>query len=93
MYSLGTYLDNDVGNVCFFFLCVCVQAHERARSARNEVAHIRCEIVRLEEESKLLAKDKALLEVAIQNKRKELSINQQSQATRQKMSTKEKKVI
>eukprot|EP00117_Sycon_ciliatum_P049620 scpid38610/ scgid35140/ len=62
------------------------------RDSRDESAQLQQAICRLGEEQKLLGKCKCLLEVAIQDKRKGMSVNHQSQALRQKMSARDQRL-
>lgn len=60
--------------------------HEHIRSLKYEVARLREHLLRLEEEIKHLNRGRHTLEIAIQDMRKALSVNQQSLSTQQKKS-------
>lgn len=60
--------------------------HEHIRSLKYEVAKLREHLLRLEEEIKHLNRGRHTLEIAIQDMRKALSVNQQSLSTQQKKS-------
>ena len=60
--------------------------HEHIRSLKYEVAKLREQLLRLEEEIKHLNRVRHTLEITIQDTRKALSVNQQSLSTQQKRS-------
>lgn len=60
--------------------------HEHIRSLKYEVAKLREHLLRMEEEIKHLNRGRHTLEIAIQDMRKALSVNQQSLSTQQKKS-------
>lgn len=67
-------LRQDTNNDCFHHI----------RSVKYHVAVLHKHLLKIEEEIKMMSKGRRMLEIAIQDSRKSLSVNQQSLSTQQK---------
>ena len=67
--------------------------HEHIRALKYDVARLREQLLKIEEEIKNMNRGRTTLELAIQDVRKALSVNQQSISTQQKKSSKGDEVI
>ena len=62
------------------------ESHEHVRSLKHDVSQLREHLLKVEEEIKNLSRGRNTLEIAVQDIRKALSVNQQSISTQQKKS-------
>lgn len=67
-------------------------SHEHTRALKYDAARLREQLLRIEEEIKNLNRGRGTLELAIQDVRKALSVNQQSISTQQKKSSRGEEV-
>ena len=68
------------------------ESHEHVRSLKQDVSQLREHLLKVEEEIKNLSRGRNTLEIAVQDIRKALSVNQQFISTQQKKSSRGEEV-